>query len=192
VDFDYEMMVRVLRVPDEKFRDRVYRTLRENLTTIGQELDTVPSREELWNLLAAQFAEVLGPLREETAVDAVWRAETDRLAETMLSEEWLHRRGPQRAGRAVTIRSGVQVRQRLYKAPGGLVRATAEVQDGAIASVSLSGDFFFYPAQRLSDLEEALVGTRLEAVEQAVARFYDDYEIQSPGVTPADWARVLT
>jgi lipoate-protein ligase A len=192
VDFDYEMMVRVLRVPDEKFRDRVYRTLRDNLTTIKQELGSVPSREELWDLLAAKFAEVLGPLPAQTAVDADWRAEVDRLAQTLLSEEWLHRRGSQKADRTVTIRSGVQVRQRLYKAPGGLMRATAEVEEGAIASASLSGDFFFYPAQRLADLELALVGTRLEEVKQAVARFYDEYDIQSPGVTPADWARVLT
>jgi len=191
VDFDYETMVRVLRVPDEKFRDKVYKTLRENLSTIRRELGSAPPREELWNLLAGKFAEVLGPLEAEATVDAEWRAEADRLAERMLTDEWLHRKGRRRKDHAVTIRSGVQVIRRAYKAPGGLIRATAEVREGVIESVSLSGDFFFYPAERLEDLERAMVGVQLEEVEEVVARFYAEYGVESPGVTPADFARVV-
>ncbi|MGC9334577.1 MAG: lipoate--protein ligase family protein, partial [Anaerolineae bacterium] len=62
VDFDYENMARVLRVPDEKFRDKLYRTLRDNLSTIRREIGEVPPREELWDLLAAEFSKVLGPM----------------------------------------------------------------------------------------------------------------------------------
>ncbi len=36
-DFDYEMMSKCLRVPDEKFRDKVYKTMFENLTTFKRE-----------------------------------------------------------------------------------------------------------------------------------------------------------
>jgi len=54
-DFDYEMMARVLRVPDEKFRDKVYHTLQDNLSTVKRELGSIPPREVLWDLLAAQF-----------------------------------------------------------------------------------------------------------------------------------------
>jgi lipoate-protein ligase A len=38
VDFDYDMMSRVLKVPDEKFRDKVHQTIKANLTTIRREL----------------------------------------------------------------------------------------------------------------------------------------------------------
>ncbi len=37
LDFNYEMMARVLRVPDEKFRDKLFHSLRENLTTLPRE-----------------------------------------------------------------------------------------------------------------------------------------------------------
>jgi lipoate-protein ligase A len=191
VDFDYETMVRVLRVPDEKFRDKVHKTLRENLSTIRRELGSAPPREELWDLLAEKFAEVVGPMAVEAKVDATWRVEVDRLAEQMLTARWLYRRGRPQEGRAVTIRSGVQVIQRAYKAPGGLIRATAEVREGVIESISLSGDFFFYPAERLADLEAALVGVWLEEVEPTIARFYAAHGVESPGVTPADFARVV-
>jgi lipoate-protein ligase A len=189
--FDYEMMARVLKVPDEKFRDKVYQTLQDNLTTIRRELGSVPSREELWDLLAQKFADVLGPLTVETEVDVAWRVEADALAHDMLQEDWLHRREGPLTDRRVTIRSGVQVFQRAHKAPGGLIRAMVEIQDEVIAAVSLSGDFFFFPAERLTDLEAVLEGVRLADVEKTIAQFYQEHHVESPGVTAADMARVF-
>ena len=192
VDFDYEMMARVLKVPDEKFRDKVYHTLQDNLSTVRRELGSAPPREALWDLLADEFARVLGPLPVQTEVDPEWRAQVDALAPTFLSDEWLHRRGGRPADRPVTIRSGVQLHQKMYKAPGGLIRSMAEVRDGVLARVALSGDFFFYPAEKLADLEAALGGNAAEEVEPEIARFYDQNGIESPGVTPADLAQVLS
>ncbi len=191
VDFNYEMMVRVLKVPDEKFRDKIHKTLTENLSTVKRELGSAPPREQLWDLLAAEFAKVLGPLEVETTVDTAWRAQADELAARFLSDEWLYQKRRPTAGREVKIRAGVEVRHKMYKAPGGLIRATTEMRDGVIAAVSLSGDFFFYPEARLADLEAALVGVRETDVETAVARFYAEHGIESPGVSPADFAQVL-
>lgn len=61
-----------------------------------------------------------------------------------------------------------------------------------IAEVSLSGDFFFYPADKLEALEDVLAGVKLAAVEPTIAEFYRREGIESPGVTPADFARALT
>ncbi|HUW13064.1 MAG TPA: lipoate--protein ligase family protein [Anaerolineae bacterium] len=191
VDFNYEMMTRVLRVPDEKFRDKVYKTLHENLSTVRREVGEPPPNEELWSLLADRFAETLGPLEVETTVDAQWRSKAYDLAPQFLSEEWLLQKRRPADARAVTIRSGVQVRQRVHKAPGGLIRATTEVQDGRFAAVSLSGDFFFYPQEKLAALESALLGVLEGEAGDAISRFYEEQGIESPGVTPADLAQVL-
>lgn len=191
LDFNYEMMVKVLKVPDEKFRDKVYKTLQENLTTIKRELGSIPPREELWDLLGEKFSEILGPMEVETEIDPEWRAEANRLGEIMLKEEWLHLRRRPKPEHGVTIRSGVEVRQKVYKAPGGLIRATVVVEEGVISDVCLSGDFFFYPADKLTELEKALVGTRLEEAEEVIARFYSEQRVESPGVTPADIATVI-
>lgn len=192
VDFDYETMARVLRVPDEKFRDKVYKTIRENLSTIKREVASVPPRQELWSLLAGKFAEVLGPLEEQTEVDSAWRDKAGELAERLMSDEWLHYKRRRDAGRDVTVRAGVRVLERMHKAPGGLIRAVLEVKDGVLATVSLSGDFFFHPKGRLRDLEMALSGVPLEEVADTVSRFYDECAIESPGVTPHDFAQVVT
>jgi lipoate-protein ligase A len=191
VDFDYEMMARVLRVPDEKFRDKLYQTIHDNLSTIRREIGEAPPREVLWDLLAARFADVLGPMEVQTEVDPAWRAEADALAETMLDPAWLQRRPSRRVGRQVTIRSGVQVNHKMHKAPGGLIRGTSAVQEGVLREVSLSGDFFFYPAEKLLVLESALAGVAVSGIEESISHFYAEHAVESPGVEPADLARVL-
>lgn len=189
-DFNYDMMVRILRVPDEKYRDKVHKSMQENLTTLRREVGRVPSDAEMSAILRREFAKVLGPL-EESKLPADIAPKTKELAKTFLTDEWLYRRGKRQAERAVRISAGTEVRQRMFKAPGGLIRAISEVRDGTLASVSLSGDFFLYPAEKLSLLEESLAGVKLEAVEAAIVRFYEQQSIESPGVTPADFARVL-
>lgn len=197
VDFDYGMMARVLKVPDEKFRDKVHKTIYDNLSTVKREfaatnrLGDVPATGELWDLMADRFAEMLGPLDVETEVDEEWRAKTDELAAQFLTDEWLYQKRRSRVGREVKIRAGVQVRRGIHKAPGGLIRLTTEVRDGVIAAASVSGDFFFFPADKLADLEAVLVGLCESDVEAAVARFYEEHSIESPGVTPADFMRAL-
>jgi len=193
VDFDYGTMARVLKVPDEKFRDKVYKTIRENLSTVKRELGFAPPRDELWTLMVDAFTDTLGPMEMETEVDDAWRSMVDELAEGMLSEGWLHRKGRSRKDeRDVKIRSGVNVRHRVYKAPGGLIRADLEVRDDTLAAVSLSGDFFFYPEEKLSDLEEALTGAAVDDVLGIVSRFYEKQDIESPGVAPEDLADLIS
>lgn len=101
------------------------------------------------------------------------------------------KRGKTSRERGVRIQSGVNVLQRAYKARGGLIRALLVEREGRIADVELSGDFFFYPADRLADLERALAGRLLSEVESVVAEFYAAHAIQSPGVAPADFAELL-
>lgn len=190
-DFDYETMVRVLRVPDAKFRDKVFQSLRENLTTLARELGQVPNWATMTGALVRNFEAVLGPLTPTTLPQAV-HEKVAELARTHTTEGWLLKPGRRfLEGRRVKIAEGTEVAQRMHKAPGGLIRAMVEMQHGQIVAVGLSGDFFFYPADRLADLEQYLVGARLVEVQGAIEEFYRVNGIESPGVTPYDLALVV-
>jgi lipoate-protein ligase A len=195
VDFDYATMVRVLQVPDEKFRDKVFKSMQENLTTIKREIRAAPSWEVLTATLTRHFEQVTGPL-EPGQMPAEVYAEVERMAPRFTSDEWLYKRGKRVRGRDVVyntkIASGVNVVHKVYKAPGGLIRGVSEVKDNHIVSTSISGDFFFYPPEKLAALEDALAGVKLDKVESTIVGFYQDEGIESPGITPADFARVIT
>jgi lipoate-protein ligase A len=190
-DFDYGAMARVLLVPDAKFRDKVFRSMRENLTTLRRQVGQVPPWETMVNALVRNFEMVLGPLSPAILPGAV-HAKVTELARTHTTEEWLLGPGKHiRQGRRVKIAEGVEVSQRIHKAPGGLIRATVEMQRGQIVAVALSGDFFFYPADRLIELEQHLAGVETPQVQGIIEEFYRANGIESPGVTPYDLAMAL-
>jgi lipoate-protein ligase A len=190
LDFNYEMMSRVLRVPDEKFRDKVFKSMRENLTTIKRELEEAPSRELLTASLVRNFEKILGSLPRAN-VDEKLENEVARLASKFLTDEWLYKIGRRMEGRRVKISAGVDVKHLVHKAPGGLIRGDVEITDGAITSLTLSGDFFFYPSDKLARLSEALIGKKEAEVEGTIVQFYEQHGIESPGVEPADFAKVV-
>lgn len=190
LDFNYEMMSRVLRVPDEKFRDKVYKSMRENLTTIRRELGEVPSQELLFASLARNFEKILGRLPRAN-VDDKLRNEVARLASEFMKDKWLYKIGRRMEGRKVKIAPGVDIRHLVHKAPGGLIRGDVEVRDGVITSLTLSGDFFFYPAGKLTSLSEALIGKKEAEIEETILQFYEKQGIESPGVEPGDFAKVV-
>lgn len=194
IDFNYDMMAKSLKVPDEKFRDKVRKGLSDGLTTLTRELGTPPTIDDLSQRLVRNCAPLLGEFTPRE-VDAELRAEADRLWRDKFNvPEWVTANDARNADlRSVRIAEGVSVIQRVYKAPGGLIRATAIERDGHLHDVHLSGDFFVFPASGLVRLEEALEGIAADTqtVEGRVTEFYRDNAIDAPGVTPADFRMAL-
>ena len=184
------MTAHVLRVPDEKYRDKVFKSMQENLTTLRRETGRVPDWDEMVTPLIRRFEQVLGTLEIGELSRAV-RDQVEALEPHFRSAEWLHRKGRRAAGRNVKIATGVNVVQHVHKAPGGLIRATVEVGAGRWRYVSLSGDFFCYPRDAIGDLEFALEGTLCTQARDVLARFYATHDIETPGVSVDDWVKAL-
>jgi lipoate-protein ligase A len=192
-DFNYAMMSKVLRVPDEKFRDKVYKTMSENLTTFLRETGHIPANPDLAADLAARYEPLLGKL-EPKQLDAQLVQKAEELMLEMDTPEWLLANDLRRPDAAqVKIAEGVYVIQKVLKTPGGLVRTTAVHQNRILKDIHISGDFFFFPSASLIELEQSLEGLPDEAntISRAVAEFYWQHHIESPGVVPADFAQVL-
>jgi lipoate-protein ligase A len=195
VDFDYETMSRVLKVPDEKFRDRVQNTIEANLTTIRRELGEKEAgrwtESELNTLLIEEFEKKLGPFQERNVDDAL-KSKMDELGSTMTAESWLSRRGRPVNGRHMRIRSGVNLFHRIHEASGGLIRADFEIRDNVYQEVCLSGDWFCYPREAAQALESQIVGVSIEELRSALQKFYCNQGVETPGITVEDWVAVLS
>jgi lipoate-protein ligase A len=194
VDFDYEGMVRVLKVPDEKFRDKVYKTLVENLSTIYRELgeDAAAQWDEatLNALMVEEFSKLLGPM-EPHEKDAELQGKINELGKRMMTDAWLYQKGKKVLGRDVKIRSGTHVIRKVHKAPGGLIRADFELGEGEFITVSLSGDFFCFPEEAVGWLEAKLEGQAVQDARELVAALYSEKDIETPGIEVEDWMHVL-
>ncbi len=189
-DFDYETMTHVLRVPDEKYRDKIFKSMTENLTTIKREIGLLPDWDGMVTPLIRNFERVLGKLEPSELPQEVY-AMMEKIKPQYLSEDWLFMKRSEKNKGNVKIATDVNIIHRAYKAPGGLLKAAYELKDNKIHQVSLAGDFFCYPRDAITSLEKALEGADLSNLEALLSDFYTRNNIETPGVTPSDWVNVL-
>jgi lipoate-protein ligase A len=191
LDFDYKTMSKILKVPDEKFRDKVFKTMGENLTTLKRELDMIPPREEVVEVLKKKFEKRLGKL-EPASLNSEIVEKMKQLELWMTSEEFLYKKTP-KIPKGVKIREGVEIYYGLHKARGGLVRTAEEIAERKIEDITISGDFTFHPKEYLNGLEESLKKVPLEEnqIIERVEDYYQEKGIESPGVDSKDFALTI-
>ena len=191
MDFDYATMARVLKVPDEKFRDKIYKSMEENLTTMKRELSIVPPRQEIKKVLIESFEKILGYL-EPAELDKGTIKKIREIETWFMSPEFLHKKTP-RIPSGVKIKEGVEVLYGLYKAKGGLIRTAEEIDHKKIKDITVSGDFNLFPKDALVDVEKDLKNKDFsqDIIEKAVEKTYQRKKIESPGVEPEDIAKTI-
>jgi len=192
MDLDYEAMAAVLRVPDEKFRDKMAKSMREWVTSLKRELGHTPPIDVVKKILRASFEETLGiALNTSQPTEAeveIWEKETKP---KHLSQEWLLmpelRHKELAEERAVKVADGVKIIEVTHKAQK-LVRITAETIGDRILSIMISGDFFIVPEDTVPKLEAALRGAALNRseLETIVRDFVVENRVQMAGLEPGE------
>ena len=186
LDFDYKKMVNAIKVPDEKFKDKIYKSMEENVTTMKKELGKIPDREEIVQSLIQNYEKITGKLEPINLSKEI----IDKMVELekwFKSDEFLYKNTP-KIPKGVKIREGVEILYSIYKSKGGIIRTIQETKNNVIDNIGITGDFQFYPKSELSGLEKNLKQTKRKerAIISKVEDFYDDNNIESPGVEPED------
>ena len=191
--FDKQTMSRVLKVPTEKMRDKIYHSLETYMTTLEEQLGRAPARERVKELYIRNCSEAFGA----QICPGEWSAREETMAvelgKRFASEEWLF----QKTGRLQTgikIHEDVTVHQSDFKAPGGLVRIIVRLNAGRIDEIAISGDFTMLPARGLDILEADLRGLSPapEILQNHLREAYRKNRIRSPGLTPAHLAEAIS
>ena len=194
LDFNYETMARVLKIPDEKFRDKVKQTIEENLSTIRRELGE--ERADQWDedtlnkMMVEEFEKLLSPMIP-MGKDSVLIDKMQELKLKMMRDDWLYRRGKQVDGRVVKVRSGLEVVQRMHKATGGLIRVEFFVEEEKFKAVTISGDYFCFPKDTVNRLEEVIEGSAVKEIGGVLRDFYETGDFEWPGVQIDDWMHLF-
>lgn len=199
VDFDFDQMVSVLRVPSEKFRGKMAQTLRERMGTLAMTVDSPPANSSIAEELIQQFNAVLQTEYEiEKVLTEAERKLVDEINELYNTKEWLfapsHRRQHLVQQRSVRISGQRHICEGLLKAPGGLVRITAEVLGDELQDVLITGDFSIKPSNAITKIEDALKGTKINQslLDIKLTEIYQELEIDAPGLSPQDIAKAIS
>ena len=187
-DFDVESMARSLRVPSEKFRDKLRSGMADYITTFTRELGEAPRREVVRDTFLEEVAaalEVEPDLTEPGPVEQVTIAEQEK---ELQDSEWTWQQGRKFVEGGVKIAAGTHLTEGAHKAEGGLLRARLLEKDDHIAELGLSGDFTVFPEEGIDHLAIALRGERLDEdyLQPAVASAMERLNLDIPGVEPGD------
>jgi lipoate-protein ligase A len=186
-DFDVDTMLRALRIPIEKLKDKEIESVKERVTCLAWELGHVPDLKKIKNSFKKGFEEVFGVEFEKGAFT---EHENELFAERLpyfRSKEWIF-----------GLRKPLKEKQELravHKTPGGLIRVSlvTNLRLNRIYTVLITGDFFTYPKRTIFDLEGRLKDTSAERsnIENLIKDFFAEKKPQIPGVCPDDFVKVM-
>lgn len=183
VDFDVNSMLRALRIPTEKLKDKEIESVKDRVTCLAWELGSAPAAPEIKATLAAAFENVLGV---RLVPGGLTPAEMDLLARRLpyfKSSDWI-RKIRQKPRSRFELRS-------MRKTKGGLIRVAlvVDARTSRVTSAFITGDFFAHPKRAIYDLEAHLKNARADAriLAHLVEEFFGrNHLMKIPGVAPRD------
>ena len=157
LDFDFEMMARVWRVPSEDFRRCAYEAMQDRLTTLWSLLPQSLSADEVQAHLATAYSLALDrPLVPGSLTEAE-QAKAAEMEQLLISEEWLrlHSESEDEPMRKLKISLDAFVHVEEACVNGSVISGTFFTHNDVIEKAILTGDL---PEGKKHLLEDSLFG----------------------------------
>jgi lipoate-protein ligase A len=188
VDMNPAQMVRALNIPAAKVAKHNLDTAEQRVVTLKELLgDDLPDMQTIQNALVEGFSKGLGITAEQGEITAAEEALASEYFDKEIgTDEFLHE--IDNAGGGDTLLEGT------HTGPGGTINTYVKLEGpthGLLQRVLITGDFFVTPPRVVFDLEAALLGTRLDDVEEAVRRFFAEADIEMLSVEADDFIAAI-
>ncbi len=169
LDFEVEQMLRVLRIPAEKLRDKAIASARERVASLKELLGEAPPVEEAKAALTGAFGQAFGVAFASAALPETVVGRYREALKEIDCPEWVNL--VQKPVSDAPLLEGVA------KFPGGLLRLAAayDRRTRHLKQVWFAGDFFASPARLVNDLEARLKNITLAEAEVAIRQFLSGY-----------------
>lgn len=193
-DFDCGAMAKILKVPDESFREDILNSLNKYMTSIKRELKDPPNMEEIKAAYIIKCAETLGRKivpGDFTDGEYKWMEELDKKFTT---KEWLYQDSSnKRRNRVVKIHADIWMYELHKKTEGGNIEMTLRTKGKRIDHVSIKGDFEIRPGHKLKGLENVLRNVEIneESLTEILEAFYILHRVETPGINIKDWVEAI-
>jgi lipoate-protein ligase A len=140
-DFDKQLMSRIIKVPNEDFRQAMEQALGSCLTTLSDELDELPEMNRVEQVLAEKFIHWLPDL-ELAHYDEALQQATRNKAQQLQSQDILQLSGKKIQARQVKIKEATYLRLHFFPKLAYSDYVIFLVQNGVIVSFTYYGATF--------------------------------------------------
>lgn len=196
LSFPRKDMSKIIKVPDEKFRDKVFKSLEAGISSFTDELENVPPREEIIKRYLENFSKILDVELIEGELTEATLKELENVNKEYKTDEWLFqvsRRSESDLVKAVKIKEGTEVVQKMKKLPGGLMKILMEIDNKIIKDILITGDFWIIPENTIKTIEKRLIGKKLDIniIKEEISKVYDELNAQSPGTSIKEFSNLI-
>ncbi len=188
VDFDIETMLKALRIPIAKLKDKEIDTAKERVTCLKWELGYVPDIDELKKILKESFEKEFNITFEQGRLT--------KEEELLFKEKKNKFESPEIINKIKLPKDKQQMVCSIYKADGGLIRISLVINlsYNRIQSIVITGDFFTYPQRAIFDLEAELkdIPADRKVIEKKIKDFFEKNQPQIPGISSSDFVNAIS
>lgn len=186
-DFDADTMLKALKVPIEKLKEKEINSLKERVTCLKWELGYTPSIEEIKDAIKRGFEKVFGIKLIDGELTELEKRVFEKKLKYFNSDRWIFHVNPRYEATEV-IQAG-------YKSKAGLVRFTLQINPfkKRIKNLFVTGDFLSFPSRALFDLEATLRGAPLnyKYLRRVIREFFRTDRIHIPDMGYEDFIKPL-
>ena len=184
VDMNSQQMVEALKIPESKLAKRSLDSAAQRVITLKELLgDKLPDIETIKAALIEGFTGHFGIEAEPGAITEREEALALEILDREIgTDEFLREIDDPAAGDGILPGS--------HTSAGGTINSFVKLEGPTrqvLQRVLISGDFFVTPPRTVFDLEAHLSGTRLDEVDRAIDRFFDEKEVGMLSVLPGDF-----
>lgn len=187
VDFDIRSMIKALKIPIEKLKDKEIDEAKERVTCLRWELDNLPKISYLKQILKQSFEEEFKIDLKPGDLTESEQTFFEKILPKYESEEWINK--------VKYPKDEQNLIKSIYKAKGGLIRISLmyNKRNKRIQSAFITGDFFTYPNRIIVDLESKLkdVKADFKIVSKIIKDFFKIKKPKIPGVNSDDFIKAV-
>ncbi len=195
LDFPRKEMAQILKVPSEKFRDKVIKSLEAGISSFHDELGYIPSRESIIEEYLRQIETTLNIKLIESELQTGTLEILEDLRKMYVTDEWLYQvkaRGKHLYSK-VKIHGSTHIVEGMFKSTGGLITVICEFKGTILTDINISGDFWIQPDTILPKLEKFLMNHDLEKenLTKQINSFLETNNCETPGTSASDLAHAI-
>ncbi|MFV2014645.1 MAG: hypothetical protein ACC656_04415 [Candidatus Heimdallarchaeota archaeon] len=192
LSFPSKEMSKVLRVPDEKFRDKIAQSLDERVGSFMSLKGSMPDTDDLISRFTKNFENSLDINLVEVTLPQTTKDKMEELRSLYNTNDWKYEIGRRSSNlRAVKIKGDSFVSEAMHKAPGGLLKGIIVTDNNVISDVTLYGDVSVDPMDGLTILGKSLVGVSTDTASLSSAITSSLSNIDMPGVSVDDLVELI-
>ncbi|MFW9856147.1 MAG: biotin/lipoate A/B protein ligase family protein [Candidatus Thorarchaeota archaeon] len=195
LEFPYDEMARILKVPNEDFRGTVRRLMESGITSVRNQIGFVPPRNELLQTFVEYFESHLNLQLTPKSLHPETLALMYKLQKTPLKTEWPLSKTPQTQTSIwkVKIHSDAFVVQRSFNTSSGLFRIQCGIQGSFLTEIRIIDKLGKIPSPLLPQLEQHLLQIDLRKVNlpEYIYSFLSRFDIEDLNLLSGDLAQSL-